>query len=141
MTTDAYVPGHGDNSYSVRHYELELAYRPDGNRLTAQATISAVALEPTAALTLDLHALTVGKVTVNGRKPARYTHRGDRLMIRLTAPVEAGAELEVVITYLGRPRPVPGTQGEAGWEELEDGVLVASQPYGAPSWFPCNDRP
>ena len=36
---------------------------------------------------------------------------------------------------------VPGPDGEVGWEELSDGVLVAAQPYGAPSWFPCNDRP
>jgi aminopeptidase N len=36
---------------------------------------------------------------------------------------------------------VPGPDGEVGWEELNDGVLVAAQPYGAPSWFPCNDRP
>jgi aminopeptidase len=28
-----------------------------------------------------------------------------------------------------------------GWEELADGVIVAAQPGGAPSWFPCNDRP
>ncbi len=28
-----------------------------------------------------------------------------------------------------------------GWEELDDGVLVASQPTGAPTWFPCNDHP
>ncbi len=31
--------------------------------------------------------------------------------------------------------------GDAGWEELEDGVIVAGQPHGAPTWFPCNDRP
>jgi aminopeptidase N len=31
--------------------------------------------------------------------------------------------------------------GEVGWEELTDGVLVAGQPSGAPSWFPCNDHP
>ena len=28
-----------------------------------------------------------------------------------------------------------------GWEELSDGVLVAGQPNGAASWFPCNDHP
>jgi aminopeptidase len=28
-----------------------------------------------------------------------------------------------------------------GWEELHDGLLVAGQPCGAPSWFPCNDAP
>ena len=26
-----------------------------------------------------------------------------------------------------------------GWEELDDGVLVAGQPSGAATWFPCND--
>jgi aminopeptidase N len=26
-----------------------------------------------------------------------------------------------------------------GWDELTDGVIVASQPFGAPSWFPCAD--
>lgn len=31
--------------------------------------------------------------------------------------------------------------GGLGWEQLTDGVIVASQPIGAPSWFPCNDRP
>ena len=30
---------------------------------------------------------------------------------------------------------------DAGWEELADGVIVAAQPHGAPTWFPCNDRP
>jgi aminopeptidase N len=35
---------------------------------------------------------------------------------------------------------MPGPDGPAGWEELTDGVLVAAQPHGAPSWFPCNDR-
>ena len=37
----------------------------------------------------------------------------------------------------GKPRHL----GAAGWEELTDGVIVAGQPHGAPSWFPCNDRP
>ena len=31
--------------------------------------------------------------------------------------------------------------GDLGWDELTDGALVASQPVGAPSWFPCNDHP
>jgi aminopeptidase N len=36
---------------------------------------------------------------------------------------------------------VPDGDDECGWEELADGVLVAGQTNGAPSWFPCNDRP
>jgi aminopeptidase N len=36
---------------------------------------------------------------------------------------------------------MPSVFGPVGWEELTDGVLVAAQPCGAPSWLPCNDRP
>ena len=28
-----------------------------------------------------------------------------------------------------------------GWEELSNGVIVAGQPDGAPSWSPCHDSP
>ncbi len=43
--------------------------------------------------------------------------------------------------WSGNPKPVNSPWGGLGWEELEDGALVASQPVGAPSWYPCNDRP
>jgi aminopeptidase N len=136
-----YVPGHGDETYSVRRYDLAIDYRLDGNRLTGRATITAVALEFLGTFALDLHGLTVTKVSVDGRAPAKYLHRGSKLEIRLLRPVEAGETFTVVIGYHGHPQPVPGPDGDAGWEELDDGVIVASQPHGAPSWFPCNDRP
>jgi aminopeptidase N len=136
-----YVPNHGDESFSVRHYDLALDYRIDGNRLTGRATLDAVALEFVGSITLDMHALTVTKVSVNGRAPAKFNHRGSRLEVRLVNPVEVGQQFTVVVGYHGHPRPLPGVHGEAGWEELADGVIVASQPHGAPSWFPCNDRP
>ncbi|HSV38438.1 MAG TPA: M1 family metallopeptidase, partial [Nocardioidaceae bacterium] len=136
-----YVPGHGDESYSVRHYDLSIDYRLDGNRLTGRATITAVADQFLGTLALDLHGLNVSKVTVNGRAPAKFNHRGSRLEVRLVKPLEVGEEFTVVIGYHGHPVPVPGVYGDAGWEELKDGVIVASQPHGAPSWFPCNDRP
>ena len=139
--TDPYVPGHGDPSYAVKHYDLDLDYRLHGNRLAGHAVITAVAHEFLGAFTLDLAGLNVTKVTVNGRAAAKYVHRGSRLEVRPPMPIEAGQEFTVAVTYHGQPRPLPGVWGEAGWEELHDGVIVASQPHGAPSWFPCNDRP
>ncbi len=56
-------------------------------------------------------------------------------------PCAAGAAFTVEVRYIGSPSPVRSHWGELGWEELDDGALVASQPIGAPSWFPCNDRP
>lgn len=45
------------------------------------------------------------------------------------------------VHWAGNPKPVRSPWGGLGWEELADGALVASQPVGAPSWYPCNDRP
>ena len=53
----------------------------------------------------------------------------------------AGETREVTVRYKGRPKVVRDKAGHAGWEELTNGAFVAAQPGGAPSWFPCNDRP
>jgi len=48
----------------------------------------------------------------------------------------------VAVQYAGHPSQLSSRKlGHAGWEELTDGVIVAAQPHGAPTWFPCNDRP
>lgn len=138
---DDYVPGHGDRSFDVRSYDLDLDYRVDGNRLVGEAVLEVVVREPGDRLELDLHGLQVDKVLVDGSRPARFAHRAGRLRIRLAAPAAADDVLRVVVRYSGRPGPLGTTWGEVGWEELSDGVLVAGQPSGAPSWFPCNDRP
>ena len=49
--------------------------------------------------------------------------------------------MTVEVRYGGTPRPVRSLWGEVGFEELTEGVLVAGQPNGAASWFPCDDHP
>jgi len=137
---DPYLPGHGDVRYSVEHYDLDLQYRVHGNRLDARAELRLRATEVLPEVVLDLHGLEVTSLRVTGAAVARWTHRASQLRIRLRAPAPAGAELGVVVGYRGCPRPMPGPDGPTGWEELDDGVLVAAQPHGAPTWFPCNDR-
>ncbi len=63
------------------------------------------------------------------------------MRIRPAEPPAAGDPFTVEVRYGGTPRPVRSQWGGLGWEELTDGSLVASQPVGAPSWYPCNDRP
>jgi aminopeptidase N len=137
---DPYVPGHGDLSFSASHYDLEVDYNVESNRLSGRTTITALAVHDLDKFELDLYGLRVSKVIVNG-SPAKYTHRRSRIAVRLPARIAAGSEFTVGVAYSGSPQPMPGPDGEAGWEELADGVIVASQPHGAPSWFPCNDRP
>jgi aminopeptidase N len=139
---DPYVPGHGDPSYSVLHYDLDLTYKVRGNHLEGDAVLHCRAGEDLTTVTVDLHALRPRKVTVDGHAPARHTQADGRLAVRPATPVARGSAFQIRVRYAGNPRPVPSkVLGSAGWEELTDGVIVASQPHGAPSWFPCNDRP
>ena len=138
---DPYVPGHGNRRYGVRSYALDLDYKIATHHLSARAVLEVEAAEDLDQVALDLYGLTVSKVRVDGRAPARFSHRDRKLRINLAGRVKRGSRLRVEIEYAGKPRPVPSGFGPVGWEELTDGVLVASQPCGAPSWFPCNDRP
>jgi aminopeptidase N len=139
-SADSYLPQHGNGGYRVRHYDLDLDYRIAANRLSGRAVLSGVTTQDLARFSLDLAGLRIQRVLVNGT-PARYTHQGGKVRIRPAALLAAGAEFTVEVRYSGNPRPVPSRWGDIGWDELTDGVLVASQPIGAPSWFPCNDHP
>jgi aminopeptidase len=157
---DPYLPSQGNSGYRVSRYELDLAYKVVGNALTGRAAITAVATEERSVLRFDLaDGLRVGKVSVatvgaaqlaDPKAPAakagpqpkiKHAHRDGKLAVTLAEPLPAGAAFVVAISYSGKPGPVRSRWGEVGFEELTEGAMVASQPNGAPSWFPCDDHP
>lgn len=139
---DPYLPGNGNFGYRVSRYELDLEYKVAINRLAGSVTITAVTLAALRAFTLDLSdALTVSKVSVNGRRPAQFRCSDGKLLITLASELPTGAALSVVVRYSGNPRPIDSYWGDVGFEELTNGALVAGQPNGAASWFPCDDHP
>ncbi|WP_370078974.1 M1 family metallopeptidase [Streptacidiphilus sp. MAP12-16] len=141
MPTDPYFPTHGDSRYHVHRYELTLDYRPAPNRLSGSARLTCLGgAEPLTEVVLDFSEFRVNRVLLDGRV-ARWSHRAGKLRLRPARPLPAGGAFTVEVHYSGNPRPVRSEWGDLGWEELEDGSLVASQPVGAPSWYPCNDRP
>ena len=136
-----YFPRRGNDGYVVEHYELTLDYRVGSNRLSAVAVVTAWATTRLTALVLDFADLRVDRVILQDGRRLRFEHRKEKLRVVLPAPVAAGEQVVVEVVYRGAPRPASSRYGGLGWEQLADGVLVASQPTGAPSWFPCNDRP
>ncbi|WP_328988632.1 M1 family metallopeptidase [Kribbella sp. NBC_01245] len=138
---DPYVPDHGNGGYRVESYELELDYRVNSNRLTGKAKITAIATHGLMRFSFDLVGLRVSKVSVNGRRPVRFAQRGGKLHIWPAADLPADQPFVVEIAYGGNPKPSDSPWGELGWEELTEGVIVASQPSGAATWYPCNDHP
>ncbi|GGL75911.1 putative peptidase M1, membrane alanine aminopeptidase [Curtobacterium citreum] len=138
---DPYTPHSGDRRWSALHHDLRLGYRVATNRLDATATITARALVALDRIVLDLHGLRVDRADVDGVRAAKVAASTHKLTVTPAEPIAAGAEFTLHLRYRGAPRPLRSPWGQIGWEELTDGVIVAAQPTGAPSWFPCNDRP
>ena len=138
---DAYLPTSGNGGYLVSHYALELTYRVETNQLRGTATITARATADLDRFSLDFAGLSVEKLTVDGERPRKVSQAARKIIVAPASTLVSGQEFEVVVRYGGAPHPVKSQWGEVGWEELADGVIVASQPSGAASWFPCNDHP
>ena len=138
---DAYAPQSGDPTFDVEAYELDITYRVRTNRLEGRATINAIAAVSAPSIALDLIGLRATRVRVDGDRRTAF-QQGPR-KLRVTPPhvLAPGEPFSIEVLYSGAPGPRRSRWGTIGWEELEDGALVASQPIGAPTWFPCNDRP
>ena len=137
---DPYTPRSGTSEVRVNHYDLALDYDIQPNTLRARAVLDARVLEDCPALSLDLEGLTVERVLVNGQLSS-FKHSKHKVVVEAREGFFVNEALTVEIHYAGTPSPASGAWGDIGWEELSDGVLVAGQPVGAATWFPCNDHP
>ncbi|WP_171166897.1 M1 family metallopeptidase [Streptomyces sp. I05A-00742] len=138
-----YFPGHGSYGHRTLAHDLKLAFDPGRNRLDGHAWIEAAANVALDRVELDLARLTVTETLLDDR-PVRFHHRDGKLRITTGRTLDPGRPFVLDIRYEGGPRPVSSPYGPIGWDRTgddHDGTLVASQPVGAPSWFPCNDRP
>ncbi|MCO1655767.1 M1 family metallopeptidase [Pseudonocardia humida] len=138
---DPYFPAAGNGGYDVAHYDLDLSYTPQTRALTAHADITATATAGLRSFSLDLRALEVTSVTVDGT-PAAHTHGSGELVVTPAEPLESGAEFVVGVDYGGTTgRPEDATGALYGWVSFDDGAFVANEPEGASTWFPVNDTP
>ncbi|MBW4033232.1 MAG: M1 family metallopeptidase [Acidobacteria bacterium] len=131
--------GHGNGGYRVERYELDLSYRLPTNRLAGTATIHARSTQRLERFSLDLVGLRVSKVRIEGQRGVRFEQTQRKVVITPATGIPADTEFVVALDYAGAPVPSSSRWGTVGWEELDDGVIVAAQPSGAPTWFPCND--
>lgn len=141
---DAYTGIDFNYGFSVSHYNLELTYRVEPNLLQGQATLTLTTVdEPLRQLTLDLaNNMVARRVTCSGApRVTKFRQSNNKLRLNFADDIPPETEFTLVIRYGGNPQPLRTPWGDIGWEETESGALVASQPNGAPSWFPCDDTP
>jgi aminopeptidase N len=136
---DPYYPTYGNGGYDVSHYDLNLGYQPATDTLTGTATISATATQGLTSFDLDF-ALTVGKVTVDGRAAQFATSGEQELVITPARTIPRGKHYTVVVTYSGVPSTVK-RYGFTSWQRTPDGGVAANEPESAWWWFPSNDHP
>lgn len=144
---DDVYPQYGDPATDVLHYGLDLAWAPTTETLTGTATLTVRAAKATDHFVLDLApAMAVDSLTVDGAHaaPARA---GDHLTVPLGSSKPADTVATVVIAYHGRPGLVPPPMtrpditGVGAQVTPAGGVWAQQEPYGAFTWFPCNDQP
>jgi aminopeptidase N len=138
---DPYLTNSGNGGYTVSAYNLDLDYKVRMNRLEATAIVTATSTQKLSRFSLDLAGLVASKVSVNGTRVAKFSQRDNKIVIKPASPLAADQPFTVMVRYGGFPHPAQSAWGEVGWEELADGVLVAGQPCGAATWFPCDDQP
>lgn len=133
--------------FHVLHYSLDLDYNVGPNYLQATAQLTLENYQRLNTLSLDFSSnLKVSKIDVKvhgggSTRVKRFRHSGKKLQITFHDELPEDSSFDLLIRYSGTPRPVRSTWGDVGWEETENGALVAGQPNGAPSWFPCDDTP
>lgn len=144
---DAYTGVDFNLGFHVRHYDLNLEYALGPNFLRGRAELRIDLYQQLRSIVVDLaDCFRVRKVRAVGIAGvtaivSKFKHSGNKLRVHFTTALPIDSQLKILIEYSGNPTPIASPWGTLGWEELTDGSLVASQPHGAPSWFPCDDTP
>ena len=149
---DELFPQAGNGGYDVRHYHLALSWQPDTGKLTGSELILATATQSLSSFNLDLRKLSVDRIRVNG-SAATVARDGQELTVTPGRPLRDRLPFVVQIEYSGVPETAidPDTALD-GWIPTNDdgkkpttagsdGVFVAGEPQGAPTWFAANDTP
>jgi aminopeptidase N len=144
---DDFFPTFGNDGYDVEHYDIALDVDMRPHALSGEATLTIRATANLDSFTLDLAALHVDAVAIDG-KPAPFSHRRDKLEIDPARPILAGRVFDLVVAYHGTPVPLPDPTAPGddtvlplGWLYHRGASYVVSEPVGASTFFPVNDEP
>ncbi|HWU88421.1 MAG TPA: M1 family metallopeptidase, partial [Kofleriaceae bacterium] len=131
-----------DRVVDVRHLALELDVDPRRRAVAGTATLRCAVIAPgTRTVELDAVELQIERVTAGGAEVG-FRHDGTRLRVELAAPLAAGAELVLAVTYHGTPRRgLYFVAPDDGYPHKPHQVWSQGQDEDSRYWFPCIDAP
>lgn len=128
----------------VEHYRLQLRLYPPTRRITGVVTIEGQSVDAINAINIDVQSnLAVDAVQFNGAD--RVVERmDDKIVLQFPEPLPAGFNFTIVVAYHG----IAVTSGVLGGGMLTSThgnnvpvIATLSEPYAAPTWWPCVDNP
>ncbi len=141
---DPLFPESGNGGYDVQSYDLSIALDKTDGPIDASTSIRAKSTQALSSFDLDLRALEVHSVEVDGAA-AKFAREKDELVITPAKPIANGAYFTTLVRYGGVPEGVEDPAFpialKLGWMAKNGEVYVVSEPTGAKSFFPCNDHP
>ena len=141
FTGDDLFPELGNPSIDVRHYDLDLRYDAETDRLEGSVSLELTAVESIDEVRLDSDGPNVSAVTIGGTDATFESTDGD-LVVALPDGLEPGDEAVMRVDYSLQPRGGAGSIGlPSGWFNTPGGSYTLNEPDGAHSWLPCNDHP
>ncbi|MGA9772531.1 MAG: M1 family metallopeptidase [Blastocatellia bacterium] len=130
-------------SVDVKHYRLQIRLNLNAPAIAGTVTIEGEALTRTSEINIDAQAnLIIDAVRFDGA-PVDFRHKKDLIKLDFSAPILAGSKFAIAIDYHGTPVVL----GRLGGGMLvsrhgsDDNPVMASlsEPFAAPSWWPCID--
>lgn len=133
----------GDNKIDVKYYFLNLKIDPNSRRLTGAVQVDFMpAVDNVNSLFLDLNnSFQVDSVTSN-RQKLTFSHSGGKLNITLGKSYTKSDLVSLVVYYQGVP--VQNNNNISIKFTSHSGqpvIWTLSEPYDAPTWWPCVDNP
>jgi aminopeptidase N len=135
----------GDPNIDVNYYGLDLEITTNPTMVMGAATIKFTPIaNGVSSYQLDLHSnFLIDSVMLNGSE-VNFTHQNNRITIPANTGAEALKSQFATIYYRGVP-PTGVIEEGIFFENQPNSnnpvVYTLSEPYGAISWFPCNDNP
>lgn len=127
----------------VENYTIELSLFPEANALAGTVTITGRLTAPTRTITIDAaDNLVITQVLYDGT-PSTFTRTGEELAVTLPSVLAKNEAFTITVSYRGRPR-ITGRLGSGMFISSHGGfpvIATLSEPYGAPTWWPCIDDP
>jgi aminopeptidase N len=127
----------------VKHYRLQIQLTPSPPQIAGTVTIDAETVAPVNAISIDVFQnLSIDSVQFNGRV-TNFQRTQNQIILTFPAPLPARQAFTMTVQYHGRP-VVTGVLGGGMLVTSHNGTAVMStlsEPYAAPSWWPCIDNP